>query len=67
VQFQENRPFLAEGTELFGKGGLFYREELEWNLITESYPPGSPEDSVIEIRSRLNCKCSKISGRTQKG
>lgn len=28
VQFQENRPFFTEGTELFNKGGLFYSRRI---------------------------------------
>ncbi|MFT3843503.1 MAG: DUF5916 domain-containing protein [Lacibacter sp.] len=28
VQFQENRPFFTEGTEIFNKGGLFYSRRV---------------------------------------
>lgn len=31
VQFQENRPFFTEGTELFNKGGLFYSRRIGAN------------------------------------
>jgi len=70
VKFNENRPFFTEGTELFGKGNLFYSKRIG------VYPAllHSPEENLASTEriiknpqeSRL-INASKISGRTQKG
>lgn len=70
-QFNENRPFFTEGTDLFNKGNLFYSRRiggrpslrkgklsntLDENEIIEDYP------EKINLLNAL-----KISGRTKKG
>lgn len=66
-QFNENRPFFTEGTDLFQKGGLFYSRriggsprfniDLEKNEKLEEPLPGT-----IKLVNGL-----KFSGRTNKG
>ncbi len=65
-QFNENRPFFTEGTELFSKGGLFYSRRIG------GYPTGYPNLSNDEIITKFPTKVSlinalKISGRTKGG
>jgi hypothetical protein len=68
VQFQENRPFFTEGTELFGKGGLFYSRRIGVEPNYRKYPRGSLEDSIAEDPGQAKIvNATKISGRTQKG
>jgi Domain of unknown function (DUF5916) len=65
-QFQENRSFFTEGTDLFNKGGLFYSRriggsptvpiELANNEEIQNYP------SSVSLINAL-----KISGRTKSG
>jgi hypothetical protein len=63
VQYQENRPFFTEGTELFTKGNLFYSRRVG------GYPSGFPnlsENEEIEnYPSSVDLiNAFKISGRT---
>jgi len=68
VQFQENRPFFTEGTELFGKGGLFYSRRIGVEPKYRKYPKGGVEDSIAEDPGQAKIiNATKISGRTQKG
>ncbi len=70
VRFNENRPFFTEGTELFGKGNLFYSKRIgvypillhsaDENLATNEIVVKNPQESKL-------INASKISGRTQKG
>ena len=67
VQFDENRPFFTEGTELFNKRGLFYSRRV--GHIFNTFSPDLPETSTI-VSSPTNAKlinATKISGRTHKG
>jgi hypothetical protein len=65
-QFNENRPFFTEGTDLFNKGGLFYSRRIGGAPTLE---PTLNSDEVITenpvITNLLNA--TKISGRTSKG
>ncbi|PSR15130.1 MAG: hypothetical protein DA408_01420 [Bacteroidetes bacterium] len=69
VQFNENRPFFTEGTELFSKGNLFYSrrvggQPLYYDAIYEQYT----EDQLVSnpgVTQLYNA--TKISGRTAKG
>lgn len=66
VQFDEQRQFFNEGTELFSKGGLFYSRRVGGS------PSGFPvleEGEVIKnFPSRIDLiNAAKISGRTSKG
>ena len=70
VQFNEQRNFFTEVTELFGKGGLFYSrrlgvEPVYWNNPYISLQPN--EDVISEQQEAKLINATKISGRTQKG
>ena len=68
VKYQENRPFFTEGTELFGKGGLFYSRRIGVEPNYRKYPTGSSEDSIVSDPQQAKIvNATKISGRTQKG
>jgi hypothetical protein len=70
VQFNENRGFFTEGTELFSKGGLVYSRRLGleptyWNDIS---PQLNANETVLKTQTEAKLiNASKISGRTQKG
>ncbi|MEJ7912236.1 MAG: DUF5916 domain-containing protein, partial [Chitinophagaceae bacterium] len=69
VQYEENRPFFIEGTELFSKGRLFYSRRVggtPFNIgRTRSL---NPEDSLLENPSASKLiNAAKLSGRTKKG
>ncbi|MFC7667844.1 DUF5916 domain-containing protein [Hymenobacter humi] len=80
VQYNENRGFFTEGTELFNKGGLFYSRRvgatpIGFGTVTSQARPGTtdgdgrhPGEFVAEnpgITRLLNA--TKVSGRTSKG
>lgn len=65
-QFNENRPFFTEGTELFSKGNLLYSRRIGGS------PSGSPvvneNEEVVESPSNINLlNALKVSGRTKDG
>lgn len=67
IQFNENRNFFTEGTELFGKGGLFYSRRIG---VEPVYYDISLSTNERILQNQLESKlinASKISGRTQKG
>jgi Domain of unknown function (DUF5916) len=70
VQFNENRPFFTEGTELFSKGNLFYSRRIggEPLHLYDVYNEVGPSETVVRNpdESKL-LNATKISGRTQKG
>ena len=70
VQFNENRAFFTEGTELFGKGNLFYSRRIGGQPIhlNDVYNTVGSNEKVIKnpTESKL-INASKISGRTQHG
>lgn len=65
-QFQENRPFFTEGTDLFNKGGIFYSRRIGGNPSTSATLSNDEEyiknPSTVKLLNAL-----KISGRTKKG
>ena len=70
VYYQERRPFFTEGTELFGKGNIFYSRRVGdvpdgYAAVYDSLQPG---EMVTEnpAKTRL-LNATKISGRTGKG
>jgi len=67
IQFNENRSFFTEGTELFGKGGLFYSRRIGVEPVYYDINM-TPDETIIknQLESKL-INASKISGRTQKG
>lgn len=66
VQFQEQRSFFTEGTELFSKGDLFYSRRVGGN--PSRYPTLNDEEEIIENPEKVKLfNAVKISGRTNKG
>jgi hypothetical protein len=66
VQYEEQRPFFTEGTDLFSKGGLFYSRRVggapSGFLVLEE------NEEVTVYPSRIDLlNASKISGRTSGG
>jgi hypothetical protein len=65
-QFNENRPFFTEGTDIFNKGGLLYTRRIGGR-------PGTgigigDDEEIVESPSAVNLiNAVKISGRTSKG
>ena len=70
IQFDENRPFFMEGTELFNKGSLFYSRRLGGTPINynAAYSQLNENEDVIDnpAESQL-LNATKISGRTKNG
>jgi hypothetical protein len=66
-QFNENRAFFTEGTDLFSKGDLFYSRRIGGSPI--DYPTiDEDEEEVIETPSTVGLlNAIKVSGRTKKG
>ncbi len=68
VQFNENRQFFTEGTELFSKGNLFYSRRIGSNpafLGTVNLSTGEKFVDFPTESKLLNA--TKVSGRTAKG
>jgi len=65
-QFDEQRQFFTEGTELFTKGKLFYSRRIGGAPI-ESANPGANETIINEPGKVKMLNAIKISGRTKKG
>ena len=67
VQFNENRPFFTEGSEIFNKGDLFYSRRIGgtpsgyWNVQT-----GDNEVIKNNPNETQLFNATKLSGRTQK-
>ncbi len=70
-QFNENRPFFTEGTDLFSKGALFYSRRIggKPSLKKKNLEKEIETDEVIdEYPSKVNLlNALKISGRTKSG
>ncbi len=65
-QFNENRPFFTEGTELFSKGNLVYSRRIGESISTAATI--SDEEEFLENPSKVNLlNALKISGRTKSG
>ena len=70
VQFDENRQFFTEGTELFNKGGLFYSRRiggtpLHYYDVEDQLQDG--EEIVSNPSTGQLYNATKISGRNSKG
>ena len=64
-QFNENRPFFTEGTDIFNKGNLLYTRRIggspSGNVVTT-------ENETANVPATVNLiNATKISGRTKKG
>ncbi|MWB95280.1 hydrolase [Flavobacterium sp. GA093] len=65
-QFNENRAFFTEGTDLFNKGNMFYSRRIGGKPSTE--PDLEKNEKVIEEPQSVNLiNALKISGRTKGG
>lgn len=71
IQFQENRPFFTEGTEIFNKAGLFYSRRVGY--IPSGYydvrdmADANPNLEIVKNPSRTQLyNAIKFSGRNQK-
>ena len=70
VQYNENRSFFTEGTELFSKGNLFYSRRIGSQPIHYSDVVNQLDSSEHLIKNPTESKlinATKISGRTAKG
>jgi hypothetical protein len=68
VQFNENRQFFTEGTELFNKGNLFYSRRVGATPMGFFAVPSNDTTKIVRnpTETRL-LNATKISGRTRKG
>ncbi|MDR6966461.1 hypothetical protein J2X31_000454 [Flavobacterium arsenatis] len=65
-QFNENRPFFTEGTDLFNKGGLLYSRRIGGSPST--YASSENPDEEVKNPASVNLiNAVKVSGRTSKG
>jgi hypothetical protein len=65
-QFNENRGFFTEGTDLFSKGNLFYSRRIGGS--PSSQPDPKPDEEIIENPNNVELyNATKISGRTKGG
>jgi hypothetical protein len=65
-QFQEQRSFFTEGTELFNKGNLFYSRRVGGS--PSRYPNLSADESIEKYPTTVKLlNATKISGRTNGG
>lgn len=72
VQFDENRPFFLEGTDLFSIGNVFYSRRIGASTFNQSAAQASVNDSLNEVVSSNPDLASllngtKVSGRTSSG
>lgn len=70
VKYQDNRPFFTEGTELFGKGGLFYSRRVGGTPLHfyDVYNNLGANEQVVSnpVETKL-ANATKISGRLKSG
>ncbi|MEW6467538.1 MAG: DUF5916 domain-containing protein [Bacteroidota bacterium] len=70
INYDENRPFFKEGTELFNKGALFYSRRIgktPSNFYTVPYLTAGSE-KILENPSQVKLlNATKLSGRTDGG
>ena len=70
-QFDENRPYFTEGTDLFSKGGLFYSRRIGGSPATSKDDLKSQlaqNEKITNLPSTVNLiNAVKVSGRTDKG
>lgn len=65
-QFNENRPFFTEGTDLFNKGNLLYTRRI--GAAPEFYPELADNETIDELPNTTNLlNAVKISGRNNDG
>lgn len=65
-QFNENRAFFTEGTDMFNKGSLLYSRRIGGS--PSSYPTTASNEEIIDNPSTVNLlNALKVSGRTKSG
>ena len=65
-EFNENRPFFTEGTDIFDKGNLLYSRRI--GAEPSTYPITEANEEVIKYPSTVELiNAVKVSGRTNKG
>ena len=65
-QFNENRPFFTEGTDLFSKGNLLYSRRI--GAAPSFYPELEVNETITEFPASVNLlNALKISGRNSDG
>ncbi|WP_366927238.1 DUF5916 domain-containing protein [Flavobacterium sp.] len=65
-QFNENRPFFTEGTDLFSKGSLLYSRRI--GGAPSTYPVTAANEEVVEYPNAVDLiNAVKVSGRTKSG
>ncbi len=65
-QFNENRAFFTEGTDLFNKGGIFYSRRIGGS--PSAYPTVDNNEEIIDNPATVNLiNALKVSGRTKSG
>ncbi|MFN7099691.1 MAG: DUF5916 domain-containing protein [Flavobacterium sp.] len=65
-QFNENRPFFTEGTDLFSKGNLVYSRRIGGNPTNS--PTAGTDEVVVENPANVSLvNALKVSGRTKNG
>lgn len=69
VQFDENRSFFKEGTELFGIGSVFYSRRIGGQPFYRNQPLELAEGETVKQRASVAplINASKFSGRTDRG
>lgn len=65
-QFNENRPFFTEGTDLFSKGNLLYSRRI--GQTPNLFPNLNPDEFINQYPNAINLlNAVKISGRDKSG
>lgn len=65
-QFNENRSFFTEGTDLFNKGNLLYSRRIGGS--PSNYPTTAANEEIIDNPANVNLiNAFKVSGRTKSG
>lgn len=65
-QFNENRSFFTEGTDLFSKGNLLYTRRIGGS--PSNYPTTAANEEIIDNPANVNLiNAFKVSGRTKSG
>ena len=65
-QYQEQRSFFTEGTELFSKGNLFYSRRVGGSPSLS--PNLNDNETLVDMPGKVKLlNATKLSGRTQKG
>ncbi|MBB6609826.1 hypothetical protein H7F15_02135 [Pontibacter sp. Tf4] len=70
IQYNENRPFFLEGTELFNKGGFFYSRRIGGRPVNFHIDNETLPQHVVVSENPVETRMingTKVSGRTRAG